>query len=232
MKSKTLPLKNTFTRFTFLAITIFACLFLGQSLNAQTLTATVNPAANCEASTGNNFTFTFTKTSGSYAAGSQVSLVIPAGWTAPQTLSATSPGYVTVTTPTGGGSAAAIISPITGTGPWTILINITITASGNQTFTLTYGGGGTGVTAPTAGLYTFTTQASSGGAFTPVSNPPTITVNPVIAANTITADQTICTSTTPTSLSGSTPTGGSGTYGYQWQSSTTGAVGTFIRRMY
>ena len=49
----------------------------------------------------------------------------------------------------------------------------------------------------------------------------TITVTPVItaASNTITAVQTICYNTAPAALNGSTPTGGNGTYGYQWQSS-------------
>jgi len=49
----------------------------------------------------------------------------------------------------------------------------------------------------------------------------TITVTPVITAgsNTIAAVQTICFNTTPSALSGSTPTGGNGIYTYQWQSS-------------
>jgi biotin carboxyl carrier protein len=180
MKSKTLPLTNTFTRFTFLAITIFACFFLGQSsLNAQTLTATVSPTATCEASTGNNLTFTISRVSGSYGQGSQVSIVIPAGWTAPQTSSATSPGFVAIGGTTGTGTTAAVSSSITGSGPWTILINVVLTAA-NASFTLTYGGGGTRVTAPspTQGPYTFTTQASSGGAFSNATSQPIITVNP------------------------------------------------------
>ena len=49
----------------------------------------------------------------------------------------------------------------------------------------------------------------------------TITVTPVITAgsNTVTAAQTICINTAPAPLNGSTPTGGNGTFGYQWQSS-------------
>ena len=49
----------------------------------------------------------------------------------------------------------------------------------------------------------------------------TITVTPIItaASNTITANQTICFNTIPAILNGSTPTGGNGTYTYQWQSS-------------
>ncbi|MFN5544893.1 MAG: tandem-95 repeat protein [Bacteroidota bacterium] len=48
-----------------------------------------------------------------------------------------------------------------------------------------------------------------------------ITVSPVIAANTATGTQSICTGQTPTAIAGSTPTGGSGTYTYSWLSSTT-----------
>ncbi|WP_281323157.1 Ig-like domain-containing protein [Flavobacterium aestivum] len=55
----------------------------------------------------------------------------------------------------------------------------------------------------------------------------TITVTPAIANNTISAAQTICMGTIPTALTGSTPTGGSGTYVYLWESSTTSAVAGF-----
>jgi hypothetical protein len=51
-----------------------------------------------------------------------------------------------------------------------------------------------------------------------------ITVSPVIAANTATGTQSICTGQTPTAIAGSTPTGGSGTYTYSWLSSTTSAT--------
>lgn len=52
------------------------------------------------------------------------------------------------------------------------------------------------------------------------SNAVQIVVQPQLAANTIRTDQLICYNTTPTVLSGSTPTGGDGNYLYQWQSST------------
>ncbi|MET3886003.1 HYR domain-containing protein [Niastella sp. OAS944] len=55
----------------------------------------------------------------------------------------------------------------------------------------------------------------------------TITVNPAIANNTIAADQTICSGTTPAAMTGSAPTGGNGTYIFQWQSSTTSATTGF-----
>ena len=60
------------------------------------------------------------------------------------------------------------------------------------------------------------------------SNVVAITVLPSVSNNTIAADQTICYNTTPELLTGSIPTGGNGTYSYQWQSSTTGAAGPFF----
>ena len=45
--------------------------------------------------------------------------------------------------------------------------------------------------------------------------------------NSASSAQTICTGTTPAALTGSTPSGGNGSYGYQWQISTTSASGGF-----
>ena len=54
-----------------------------------------------------------------------------------------------------------------------------------------------------------------------------VKVNPVISGNTVPASQTICSGSTPSTLIASTPTGGSGTYTYTWQSSTTSATAGF-----
>ncbi|KAA3440612.1 T9SS type B sorting domain-containing protein [Rufibacter hautae] len=51
-----------------------------------------------------------------------------------------------------------------------------------------------------------------------------ITVVPIISGNTITADQTICRGDAVQPLTGATPTGGNGTYVYQWESSSDGIV--------
>ncbi|RBL87964.1 hypothetical protein DF182_30980, partial [Chitinophaga flava] len=48
-----------------------------------------------------------------------------------------------------------------------------------------------------------------------------------IMGNTILADQTVCTTETPTAIRSNTLTGGNGTYTYVWQQSTTGATGPF-----
>ncbi|GAA4743290.1 PKD domain-containing protein [Flavisolibacter ginsenosidimutans] len=47
-----------------------------------------------------------------------------------------------------------------------------------------------------------------------------IIVQPALANNSISASQTICTGLTPLPLNGSAPSGGSGSYNYQWQQST------------
>lgn len=56
-----------------------------------------------------------------------------------------------------------------------------------------------------------------------------MTVHPVIATNTITAAQTICSTNPAATLIGSSPTGGggAGTYTYQWESSTTSSSAGF-----
>jgi hypothetical protein len=54
-----------------------------------------------------------------------------------------------------------------------------------------------------------------------------LTINPLIANNTIAADQSICTITAPNLLTGSAPTGGNGTYTYLWERSTTGPSSNF-----
>ena len=50
-----------------------------------------------------------------------------------------------------------------------------------------------------------------------------ITIQQPISSNTIAADQTICSGNAPSGLTGSTPTGGSGSYSYLWQSKTSGS---------
>jgi hypothetical protein len=87
--------------------------------------------------------------------------------------------------------------------------------------------------AATAGLTSFTSGAltqdtwfrvvvKSGVCSDATSNAIKITVQQPISNNTIAASQNICSGNTPAGLTGSTPTGGDGTYSYQWQIKTTG----------
>lgn len=61
-----------------------------------------------------------------------------------------------------------------------------------------------------------------------LSNIVTITVEAALNTFEIGSSQSICEGTTPALLVGQTPTGGTGTYSYQWQSSTNGANWTAI----
>ena len=59
---------------------------------------------------------------------------------------------------------------------------------------------------------------------TSISNSLQITVLPGLTNNTISADQNICIGAPAAALTGTTPSGGSGTYVYQWQSSLNGTA--------
>src|SRR5436309_723632 len=61
-------------------------------------TMTVSPTSVCATSTGNSFTFQFRAPNNKdFLAGSQATVLVPAGWTAPQISSSSSAGFVSVT---------------------------------------------------------------------------------------------------------------------------------------
>lgn len=74
------------------------------------------------------------------------------------------------------------------------------------------------ITLNTEGTVNFRRIVTSGGC-TDTSNVYPITVRPAITGNSITADQIICNGSTPVALTGLVPTGGDGSFTYQWQSS-------------
>ncbi|AYA36008.1 PKD domain-containing protein [Hymenobacter oligotrophus] len=84
-------------------------------------------------------------------------------------------------------------------------------------------GGATGPTfapGPLNATTYFRRQASSGGCAPVVSNVVTITVAPALAAGSIGSSQTVCLGATPAPLTSTqAPTGGTGSYTYQWESS-------------
>lgn len=87
-------------------------------------------------------------------------------------------------------------------------------------------GGSTTAPTPSTGLAGSTTfYVTQTNAFTCRSNSSAIVVNVTnaIANNTITADQSICAGTNPASLTG-TPSGGTGSFTYQWEFSTNGGT--------
>lgn len=87
------------------------------------------------------------------------------------------------------------------------------------------GGSTTAPTPNTAVAGSSTYYVTQTNTFNCRSNSSAIVVNVTnaISNNTITADQTICAGTTPSSLTG-TPTGGTGSFTYQWEFSTNGGV--------
>ena len=84
----------------------------------------------------------------------------------------------------------------------------------------------------TSGALTATTQfrraVTSGACATVYSPVITITVYANLTAGTISSAQTICYNTTPAAFTQTAPTGGTGTYTYQWQSSPNGTTWTDI----
>jgi hypothetical protein len=117
-------------------------------------------------SPGNTETFTYTAATGGTSNGS-VTVVVPAGWSAPSTVSGNA-GYTTSST----GVVAAAAQTITVSS---------VTLASGATMTVTYGSGAPGANAPTvAGSATWQarSKASVGGALTNLSASPSITVAP------------------------------------------------------
>ena len=127
------------------------------------------------------------------------------------------PGQITGSLPTGGSG--------TYTYQWQ-------SSTDNVTFTDIAGANGQSYTPPaTTGTFYYRRTVTSGACSTPqVTAAVTITIQSVIANNNITApaQTTFCGSGTPGTITGSAPTGGSGTYTYQWQSSADGTNFTNI----
>lgn len=108
---------------------------------------------------------------------------------------------------------------------------LTSTATGGNTLTWYNNAGLTGgsLIAPTPSTATpgntlyYVTQTNSFGCISPAGII-RINVNPSIAGNTISSNQTICANTTPNSLTGGIVTGGNSIYAFQWQASTDGGT--------
>lgn len=127
-----------------------------------------------------------------------------------------------------GTKPAAFVTPIAdagvkGAGKYQWLVNnkkITGTTGNGQNYTFASPADTVFKNTTTANLvYTYIRRDSSGVCPAVNSNPVTITVMPVLKPGTISADQIICKGTAPAALTQTLPTGGSGTYDYQWMSS-------------
>ncbi|RNI21816.1 gliding motility-associated C-terminal domain-containing protein [Rufibacter latericius] len=127
--------------------------------------------------------------------------------TAPMTLSGTDP--------IGGDGTFSYVWEMSTSGP----ISGFVTASGTST-TKNYN-------SPALTQTTWFRRKVSSGTITLVSNVVKVTVFSAVTRNTISTNQTICINTAPALLSGTLPTGGSGTYAYVWESSTSGPTSGF-----
>jgi hypothetical protein len=143
-------------------------------------TMTVSPSAVVVNSTGNNLTFTFTATSGSFGSNSAVTLAVPTGsgtaWTVPQKITSGNPGFTTIT--------AGTCTP----GTLTVsasTITVPMACGAGTSFAINYAN----AAAPTStGTSTFTTQTreGSGGTFANISIQPVVTVNSLPTASSLT----------------------------------------------
>ncbi len=140
---------------------------------------------------------------------------------------------ITVTPALTAGTIAANQTVCAGTAP--ALLTSTVAAAGgngtivyqweasvdNTTWTAVTGATGpTYAPGPLTATTSFRRRATSGPCGPVVSNVVTITVTPALAAGTIAADQTLCAGATPAPLTSATaPTGGTGTFTYQWEAS-------------
>ena len=155
------------------AMVVFAVASSGAFAGKQPLTIAVTPTSTTAGSTGNAFTF---KVTTSAATTGQLSIVVPAGWTAPQASNSTLPGYVVIQKLTCA-SAGPFPTSITGSGPWTI--TIAYNCATNKNFSMSYGGtvAPSKVTAPTSpGFYEFTSQADFGSGFQRLASQPVVSV--------------------------------------------------------
>ncbi len=156
-------------------------------------TMSVAPTTISASSSGQTLTYVYTAAAGGMTDGS-ISIDIPAGWTAPQTASGSTAGYVTTTA----GSPA-----VSGTGPWTITVS-SLTLAAASTVTVKYGdtsvnaaGAATATATPGAATFAAKQVSVNSGALVALATSPSLTVYAADGSGTV--------SVTPTStLAGTT----------------------------
>jgi gliding motility-associated-like protein len=121
-----------------------------------------------------------------------------------------------------GGATQLGAAPVAGlTYSWSPTTGLSSATSANPTVTLTNTTG-----APITQTYTLTTTNAAGCSSTGTV---AVTVRPVVAPGTIGADQTVCLGSAPAPLtSTAAASGGTGTFGYQWQVSADNANWTIV----
>ena len=195
----------------------------GESTTTQT-TSTINNTLTVTSGNTQTVNYTVTPTSTTGACVGTAQTVVVTVTTAVSNNTAASPQSIcTGSTPaslTGG-------TPGGGNGTFTYLWQSSTTGPGSGFATASGTSNASNYSPSSLTQTTWYRRLVTSGGCTNTSTAVQITINPVIASNTITADQSICTGSTPAALTGSTPTGGSGSYSYLWESSTTGSGSGF-----
>ncbi|MGV3503521.1 MAG: invasin domain 3-containing protein [Adhaeribacter sp.] len=124
----------------------------------------------------------------------------------------------------------AVVAAITASGSTTFCTGgaVTLTASEGASYKWSNGATTQAITVTTAGSYTVTVTNAAGCAKTSVAVP--VTVTPVLAGNAIVEPEPVsfCDQIQLGEIKGSVPVGGTGTYTYQWQTSTNNSTWTNI----
>ena len=143
---------------------------------------TVSPTV-VDAGTTNSYPFSFISPKKTFASGSQATIRIPLGWSAPQTSDPSGPGFVSVAPVLS--SSTASLSGISGNGPWTLAIDFSTTEKRGG-FTLNYSQASA---ATNAAVCRFTAQSKQNGGVmkTLKTGSPTVTVNNPAKTNTTTS---------------------------------------------
>jgi Bacterial Ig-like domain (group 1)/FlgD Ig-like domain len=143
-------------------------------------TATISPSSSVVAGVAGEWSLQYT--AAEVIDNGTVRITIPNGWSAPQTSSSASPGYVTVATNQPAGTPGLSIA-----GQF-VTINVDTLSVGN-TITLVYGDdtasvGGRATAATTVGSYTFLVESDpNGGAPSPIASSPALSVVPAAPAS-------------------------------------------------
>lgn len=158
------------------AVALYFSVLASASAGNGTITANVNgsgaqsglnTSSVVNGSTGNQIQFVYTAPAISTT--SEFTIVVPSGWSAPQTGSSGTPGYVVLGTCANGSVGI--------TGGSKIDVTFSVSLASNTSCTVTYGSGSNAVAPSTnVGTQTWTTQANVGSGLTSLGTSPQIDV--------------------------------------------------------
>ncbi len=181
---------------------------IGLNVGSNTLTTIVTAQ---DGATSKTYTVTVTRAGSANADLS--ALAISSGTLSP-TFAA---GTITYTASVNNATTSITVTPTRAEANATIKVNGVAVVSGSASGSINLN----------VGSNTLTTIVTAQDGTTTKTYTVTVTRVAAIVNNVITANQTICAGTTPAGLTGSTPTGGDGSYVYSWLSSTTSSSAGF-----